>query len=831
MSTAFSHRYWQERLHQCATRVALKSGLTVFLLLCLSQLAAAQGTFSPTGSMLFERTFFTLTRLADGRVLAAGANGAGNVGVNTAEVYNPTTGTWSFTGSMKIPRGFHTATLLKNGKVLVVGGSNYSPQLAYLSSAELYDPVTGTWSLTGSMSVPRQWHMAFPLKDGRVLVTGGYFLQRSSEIYDPQTGQWSPTGSMVNGRYLFDGVVLLDGRVLVAGGIFGSELAAEIYDPTTGQWSSTGPLNYPRGAYYSLTRLADGRVLLAGGANNGISQVYNQAEIFDPVAGVWTPTTFMPRARYGHSAVLLLDGTVLVTGGTAVGGANAFIFNPVSQTWTEVAGTFPSINLATRLLDGRVLVAGGTFNGFATAQAFLFTGGTGTVLPLLKLDVSAPLALAVVNGSYTPNPFTITATLTNTGAVTAQNVELSLSLPQGITLTEGSVTQVIADVPAGQQRQVVWSVQAAGQAQDVTLSYLVTAVLPNRTGKTVSGQITLPGGALTIGAITPKAGGDTGSVTVHVNGGGFLDGATVKLVRDGEFDILGNAVSVATDGFSAAARFDLTGKPRGLWSVVVTNPNGTAGMLTDAFTVEEGRAADVWVEVIGPSSVTMGSPSTFYIVYGNRGNVDAMGVPIVIGGVPTGAIWSLGFNITPPPTQQALQFLTPSQALQSLDLSDTPFHIETSGGTIAVPLEVPISAGNTGMLPITISSRISFALNVKAWPSLSDILCSDAVGCVNGIIEALTETLEAGFPVLGAIDCLKDFYCLSQQASFGNNLVRSLVWDAADLLLSCAGTLLPIEKARKAALLIASTLITCVKALLDVELPVTAIDPQAGGGG
>lgn len=307
-----------------------------------------------TGNLQTARAGHTATLLTDGKVLVVGGTtSTAGVGATGVELYDPVRRAWTRVGQVSVSTYGHTATLLPNGKLLV-GFALYDPTTnsvtslpspnsvgrglvgyyglgsvllqngkvlvtgGYLgdntnsSAARLFDPTTNTWAEATPMSVPRSFHTATLLSDGRVLVYGG---GTAAEMYDPASNNWIAVARPLFAHARVSATLLPNGKVLcVPAGV--GERNATLYDPISDTWSLAGTISTDRGDH-TATLLSNGTVLVTGGGVYTESRATNTSELYDPTTNTWTLTTPLilgPRA--GHTATLLRDGSVLVVGGS-----------------------------------------------------------------------------------------------------------------------------------------------------------------------------------------------------------------------------------------------------------------------------------------------------------------------------------------------------------------------------------------------------------------------------------------------------------------------------------------------------------------------------------
>ena len=672
------------------------------------------GTWTTANHMMLERTGHTATLLPNGKVLVTGGNGDGNTGAQAAaELYDPTNGTWTSTGSLMTPRLSHTATLLPNGQVLIAGGTYSSYATSYLSSAELYDPTTGIWTATGSLTYSRINDTATLLPNGKVIVTGGYLTDAlglaRAELYDPASGTWTLTGNMRAARFAHNATLLPNGKLLVTGGTGNaypspnSTATTELYDSAAGTFAPTGPLTDAR-ALYTTTLLPNGMVLSAGGYNG---QILSGAELYNSATQSWNGTGSLYDARYVHTATLLSSGQVLVAGGAGAQGTltSAELYDPAGGTWSATG----SLNIArlehtaTLLPNGKVLVVGGASvlgSGLALASAELydpltgvwsFTGGltharcnhsatllpTGQVLVTGGSDASGTI-LTATSELYDPT----TGTWSATGNLSAaRQFHSATLLPNGKVLVAGGAKSggylATAEIysPAGR----IWS---TGSTLAAARANHTATLLPN-------GQVLVTGGNSATGALASAElydpAGNTWSTAASLSGAHYSHMATLllggQILVAGGYD--GTSYTGMGDLYDVGLGFSVSAQPQ-ISSVSSPVRAGTALSLTGAnlLGLPGGSGGSSFDSPTNYPVVQLRSLANDQIVYllpaASQIRSDSNFVSVSVNGLPQGYAAARVFTNGIPSNAAVVQLLPNAPAV----ISRSSTGISTTGATL-----------------------------------------------------------------------------------------------------------------------------------------------------
>jgi hypothetical protein len=360
------------------------------------------------GNLKVRRHGHSLTLLSDGRVWLAGVGkGCTDQYETSTEFFNPSSGTWSDGPELTSQRAYHTATQLADGRIALIGGEDGHGKLANDGKIEFFNPTTNQLTQGPRMQKARLMHTATLLKDGRVLIAGGFTTTDENdnpetgyvtemEIFDPWTNTFSLVQALNYPKLFHTATLLQDGRVLIAGGrtqiltasgqitglinYFASNIA-EIFDPASSSKATMVTMTDFR-SYHEGFRMQDGRVVLLGGFNNdfeplaydslvdsGYSTPISTTDIFDPTTNSFTRGSSLahPRSHFsifprddgysallfgGHSDSCYMDATI-----------ELFDFNTLSS---KVIGTmnvhrfwFPVV----RLQNGKPFYAGGLTTG------------------------------------------------------------------------------------------------------------------------------------------------------------------------------------------------------------------------------------------------------------------------------------------------------------------------------------------------------------------------------------------------------------------------------------------------------------------------------------
>jgi hypothetical protein len=345
----------------------MRSSNCLAALLFTCQVAVAQsnpaiGKFVEIEPSLDSRSFHSATLLSDGQVLLVGGNcNFQNTKCNPeAETYDPASNTFHLTGPMRETRALHSALLLPDGRVLISGGVS---QLQLRSSAEIYDPATRSFGPLLAMKTPRYHHNSILLPNGKVMIVGGANRNPPPEIFDPVTNSF---------EWLEGDWTGMPERFVAAsgGGIFGcssSGASAALLIPSGSQIDRVRFSNINCSVdHHSMTLLLDGTVLIAGGSEAyfWFPEGTKKAQSVSPESRNSSPIEDLKYERAGHTATLMPDGSVMLLGGVDAKEnqiSAVELYSPALRRFS-IAGSMwlpRAYHTATLLTNGKVLVVGG----------------------------------------------------------------------------------------------------------------------------------------------------------------------------------------------------------------------------------------------------------------------------------------------------------------------------------------------------------------------------------------------------------------------------------------------------------------------------------------
>jgi Galactose oxidase, central domain/Kelch motif len=346
----------------------------------LRLVADACATCYPVADTAGTRWLTQSTVLNDGRVLVTGGS------TSFAELYNPQLETWTTVQGLPatgLPVSRHTSTLLPNGKVLIVGGVDSSNQP--IRKTWLFDSATNTFSAGPDTNARHGGHTATKLSNGNIVVAGGdcaygaiTCYSGSTELYNSVANSFTSLAPMPIPVKHAAAALLSGDKILVAGGASATVVSdAQVYDAATNTWRVlTTTLAGPR-LYHTATTLNDGRVLIVGGysAQAGTGGRWNSTDIYNPATDKISVGPSMQYRRLTHTATLLTDGKVLVTGGSGLNNDNTSTktveyFDPALNQWLEACSliTPRGGHSAALLTTGNILIAGGTETGVSISN-------------------------------------------------------------------------------------------------------------------------------------------------------------------------------------------------------------------------------------------------------------------------------------------------------------------------------------------------------------------------------------------------------------------------------------------------------------------------------
>ena len=336
------------------------------------------------GQLNFARRGHTATLLSDGNVLVSGGENSSGF-VTTAEIFDPSSGNFTVSGNLSTPRADHTATRLSDGRVLIAGGRG---ALGPLNSTEIFDPGSGAFTAGPDLIGARSGHSATSFSDGKIVMIGGD-ASGSVEIYVPLLNAFAlAVAKLGSPRAFHSAAVLSDRNILIVGGTTADSspaLSGEIFNVSSSTFSSVGNHTQDPHVRALLRLLPDGKVQIIGGTD------HEDIEIYDPAINSFGAHAHVYPIGDSHPTLLqeILDSPTRAA--LFHLGASSILLNRTGQSITELAGS------------NRALVTGGVDSSGAFLNSAATLNTSAATITSDKLDYAPGTPVLVSGTGWQPN--------------------------------------------------------------------------------------------------------------------------------------------------------------------------------------------------------------------------------------------------------------------------------------------------------------------------------------------------------------------------------------------------------------------------------------------
>ena len=283
------------------------------------------------------------TSVVDGKIFAIGGqvqlemNEFGDMTLSKVEMYDPETDTWEQRTDMPTPRSA-VSTSVVDGKIFAIGGAQmkkikhsrgWGLEAKKLTTVEMYDPATDTWTQKADMPTPRSY-LSTSVMDGKIYAIGGMSSSNEKwrletvEVYDPLTDTWAKAKDITHPRSC-TAISVVNGEIYAIGGRGWSGIqkepdpylsSVEVFNPKTNQWQKRTEMPAPKTSH--TASVINGKIYVIGGYVEEGNKVKNLATIesYDPATDCWTQEQDMLIGKSGHTTEVI-DGKIYIFGGSS----------------------------------------------------------------------------------------------------------------------------------------------------------------------------------------------------------------------------------------------------------------------------------------------------------------------------------------------------------------------------------------------------------------------------------------------------------------------------------------------------------------------------------